>query len=391
MDTELKLIRKVILLNGKIRKVQYLQILFNHAQKIVRMGNIRHAAGVQDVVRVLQGILWEAVQKEATKVRITLKPKTLQSLQQHIDKALVKTSIKTKPKQLSLLGNPCKNQKESSAEPISQKTEKEHPLPEPELNLPKPESIYVEEKTQPQAPEPDKNPKQPTKPAVEIPSGIEALMLDMADLENTEPSESFVVQNKEVAMFLGQIERKPVHSVVMTLDAPQGTGKTRAAFQFMNAIAESGYKCLFVSLEEHPQSELFKNKRDEYLTPEAIANIKVTGELPQGYDTLNKLTPYFDAIFIDSWGKVAGGKGKMDEFRKSHNGKFMFIIYQRTVAGTMRGGADSQFDADMICKAHKGDNYTENYLYWDKNRYNAEQYIYMIYEKACIEPVSEEV
>ncbi|MCK9480273.1 MAG: hypothetical protein M0R38_00750 [Bacteroidia bacterium] len=170
-----------------------------------------------------------------------------------------------------------------------------------------------------------------------------------------------------------------------TLDAPEGAGKTRAAFQFLGAMAESGYNCLFISLEEHKDSDLFIKKRDEYLSKKAQQYIECVSELPQGYDTLVNLAPYFDCIFIDGWGKVAGGQGKLDFFRKSQDGKFMFIIYQRTVKGSMRGGSDSAFDGDLICKAHKDADYKNNYLYWSKNRYNSNmKYRYLIHEEVCI-------
>lgn len=228
--------------------------------------------------------------------------------------------------------------------------------------------------------------KKPVSSRPELSEELAALVQPISEAGvSDEEKEYFDIENKEVALFLGKIERKPVHSVVMTLDAPEGSGKTRAAFQVLGAMAESGYNCLFVSLEEHRDSDLLGQKCDKYLSKKVQEYIVCVSELPQGYDTLVNLAPHFDCIFIDSWGKVEGGQGKLDFFRKSQDGKFMFIIYQRTSKGTMRGGSDSAFDGDMICKAYKDPDYKNNYLYWSKNRYSSNaKYCYLIHEKVCI-------
>lgn len=66
--------------------------------------------------------------------------------------------------------------------------------------------------------------------------------------------------------FLGNVEIKPIDSVAITLDTPQGAGKTRFFYYIMNLFTGQGYKCLFVSLEEHPLSELAQAKKRQYIT-----------------------------------------------------------------------------------------------------------------------------
>jgi|GEM_PF-1275342 len=179
---------------------------------------------------------------------------------------------------------------------------------------------------------------------------------------------------KQTADFLGNIEIKPQHSVVATLDAPQGAGKTRFFYFLMNQMASTGNKCLFISMEEHPLSELAQSKKKQYIKPKNQALIDTLSELPT-YNELCKIIEKYDCVFIDSWGKMQTGQ-KIDfdrDLRKKFNGKLFFVIFQRTVNQTMRGGASAQFDGDIIMKINKDKNgdFKQNYVYHDKNRYQS--------------------
>jgi len=187
----------------------------------------------------------------------------------------------------------------------------------------------------------------------------------------SQPNELFTIGGA-IGDFLGDIEIKPVGSVACTIDAPQGTGKTRFFFQIMNELAKN-YKVLFISLEEHPASTLFKSKVAQYIDPENQNNIDTVGELARGQEKqiLNDLIPHYDVVFVDSWNKIYE-VARLDfdnDLRKAYNGKLIFAIFQRTVTGTMRGGAKSQFDGDIIMKIDKGDDFKENFVFHDKNRY----------------------
>ncbi len=215
-------------------------------------------------------------------------------------------------------------------------------------------------------------------------------LMSLADLNNTH-NETFDIAG-DIAKFLGNIERKAVGSVAVTTDAPQGAGKTTFAFQKIDAFARAGNKVLFVSLEEHPQSMIFKRKVKQYISPQASKNVFVLGELEHGFDTLKKYIPKFDAIFIDSWNKVEKEakekNGKRLDFdydlRKAYNGKYFDVIFQRTQDGKMRGGSEAQFDGDVILKIVKKDKFKDNYAMYDKNRYMIDNYIWNIAEQKLI-------
>tara|TARA_R110002051_G_scaffold257868_1_gene316869 strand:+ start:5007 stop:8618 length:3612 start_codon:yes stop_codon:yes gene_type:complete len=200
------------------------------------------------------------------------------------------------------------------------------------------------------------------------------LVKSMSQLGNG--SDAYYKSAGDLGRFMGQVEVKPYESVVTTLDAPQGAMKTRLFFQLIDNYVSLGYKVLFVSLEEHPDSTLFKKKRDEYLSANLHDKVDVVGELPNGIKDFHGLVPNYDIIFVDSWGKLVKNDKNVDmdnDLRKRYDGKWFYIIYQRTTSGTMRGGASSQFDGDQIMKIHKDpESYENNYAYWDKNRYESE-------------------
>lgn len=181
--------------------------------------------------------------------------------------------------------------------------------------------------------------------------------------------EYYDIPDKVISTFLGKIEKKPKESVAITIAGGQGSMKTRLCFRLMNAFAQK-YKVGHASIEEHPESALYEKKVHEYLNIKAMHNID-NPEIENIAD-VHKLVRENDVIIIDSFSKLQ----EMDrscqldkDFRKAYDGKLFIIIYQLTGDGKMRGGSKSQFDGDCIAFIEKNDNYKENFVYWDKNRY----------------------
>ena len=159
----------------------------------------------------------------------------------------------------------------------------------------------------------------------------------------------------ETGRFLQAVEKKPFGSVVVTLDGPQGAGKTTALYKFQNDFATAGNRCLFASLEEHPSSNLATDKKDAYLTPAAQENIDTVGSFAN-YAEFCEIVNHYDCIFIDSWQKLVRmiGAIRLDEdVRKKFNGKVFFVIFQQTTVGRTKGGAEIVFDGDIIIKIEK--------------------------------------
>ena len=77
-----------------------------------------------------------------------------------------------------------------------------------------------------------------------------------------------------------------------------------------------------------------------------------------------------DVIFIDSFQKLPPNLDLDQDIRKAFHGKWFFMIYQQTGTKTMRGGSKAAFDGDQILKIEKNEDYRENLVYANKNRYN---------------------
>lgn len=183
--------------------------------------------------------------------------------------------------------------------------------------------------------------------------------------------EYFDIENKDLSEFLGQIEIKEKESIVISLTGGQGSMKTRFAFQFMNALAQK-YNCGHASIEEHPESKLYFDKADQYLNEKALNNIEAP-EIKNSAD-LHELIKNNDVVIIDSYAKmqeIEKGFEVDKDLRKKYNGKLFLVIFQQTSDGKMRGGSKSQFDADIVLFTEKKDDYKNNYVYADKNRYQS--------------------
>ena len=204
----------------------------------------------------------------------------------------------------------------------------------------------------------------------QISTSANTLDAKMAALQ-TRNWETFVIANPQLQRFLGDVERKPAESTVITIAGGAGSGKTRFAFQFINALAQN-YKLGHASLEEHPDSKLYYDKVQQYIDETALPNIEVP-EI-KNLDQLEALIQRNEVIVIDSFAKLQelNPRFLLDrDLRKKYDGKLFLLIYQLTGEGKMRGGSKSEYDGDIILLTHVAPDYRENYIYPSKNRYNA--------------------
>ena len=194
--------------------------------------------------------------------------------------------------------------------------------------------------------------------------------------------ETFIIANQQMQAFLGDVERKTTGSTAITLTGGAGSGKTRFAFQFINALAQN-YKVGHASLEEQPDSKLYFDKVHQYLDETAQANVEAPDI--ENMQDVYALIERNDVIVIDSFTKIREWDRNFlldRDLRKKYHGKLFLIIFQQTVAGNMRGGTTSEFDGDIILYTQVFPDYRENYIYPSKNRYNStprEQLRYSVY------------
>ena len=202
-----------------------------------------------------------------------------------------------------------------------------------------------------------------------------------------EVRESFLVDDEQMSLFLGTLEKKTKDSLVITLTGKQGSGKTRFAFQFMNALAQR-YRVGHASIEEHPESVLYEEKAYQYLNDTALEHI--TAQDVRSLEELDTMIRTNEVIVIDSFQKMRELAPHFEidkDLRKKYDGKLFLVIFQQTADGKMRGGSKSQFDGDIILFTETFPDYRENYVYPDKNRYNkrpATELQYNIYEQRML-------
>ena len=223
-------------------------------------------------------------------------------------------------------------------------------------------------------------------PAPSIIPRNNSLANKMATLQNR-TFETFIIAEPQMQAFLGDVERKNTGSTAITITGGAGSGKTRFAFQFINALAQN-YKVGHASLEEQPDSKLYFDKVQQYLDQTAQANVEAP-EIENMQD-LQALIERNDVIVIDSFTKIREWDRNFlldRDLRKKYNGKLFLIIFQQTVAGNMRGGTTSEFDGDIILYTQVFPDYRENYIYPSKNRYNStpsEQLRYSVYHQQLL-------
>lgn len=230
------------------------------------------------------------------------------------------------------------------------------------------------------------SPDPATQSAPSITPRNNSLANKMATLQNR-TFETFIIAEPQMQAFLGDVERKNTGSTAITITGGAGSGKTRFAFQFINALAQN-YKVGHASLEEQPDSKLYFDKVQQYLDETAQANVEAP-EIENMQD-LQALIERNDVIVIDSFTKIREWNRNFlldRDLRKKYNGKLFLIIFQQTVAGNMRGGTTSEFDGDIILYTQVFPDYRENYIYPSKNRYNStpsEQLRYSVYHQQLL-------
>lgn len=139
--------------------------------------------------------------------------------------------------------------------------------------------------------------------------------------------------------FLGNITREMFFCSI-TGDA--GAGKSEFSFVIAKILAQNKFKILYLSLEmgicaEQQKRLSFWKIQENYF--DICERMKI--------DQLKEVAPDYDVIIIDSYGKLNADVKEIDQLRQDFPKILFFAIFQKTTAGTMRGGAGTLFDSTM--------------------------------------------
>lgn len=251
-----------------------------------------------------------------------------------------------------------------------------------------------------------KNKKEPKKPAkVSKPQGLAGFVsMNQVDKQQKVSNHPRIQLNGDIGRLMGNMER---YQLAFTLEGDQGGGKTRLMYQLANAFAEKELKIAILSLEIGSESGLVREMRDMYIASKNRNNVEITGQegfwaLVKSMNEVDKKTAvhkamsvianHYDAILIDSFGKLEIPTTSIDELRNTLPKTIFGFIFQRTVAGTIRGGTTPLFDCGINIEVVKDkESYKNNYAFCSKNRYNDEEALkYSIYHKTIIKEEKEE-
>lgn len=144
---------------------------------------------------------------------------------------------------------------------------------------------------------------------------------------------------KNFIVFLGAITREMFFCSI-TGDA--GAGKSEFSFFITKILTQNKFKVLYLSLEmgicaEQQKRLLYWKINEEYFSICDKMQINQLKEVANDYDV----------IIIDSFGKLNADTKEIDKLRQDFPKILFFAIFQKTTAGTMRGGSGTLFDSTM--------------------------------------------
>nr|WP_321405909.1 hypothetical protein [uncultured Carboxylicivirga sp.] len=182
----------------------------------------------------------------------------------------------------------------------------------------------------------------------------------------------------DLGKFLGYVER---YEYAIVLRGEKGAGKTRLTYQLMNTFAKAGFSVGCFTLEIGKHSNLVKDMRNEYLCPTIVNKVQIAESCPNGIEDIKAAAKVFDAVFIDSWGKIPNvNQDDFDKLRKEHPDTMFIVIFQSTTNGTVRGGSKAEYDGGIVIQVANGGR-----AYCEKNRYNGEDLTYLVFDRKLAE------
>jgi hypothetical protein len=208
------------------------------------------------------------------------------------------------------------------------------------------------------------------RPPVHMPKGEGTTLLS-----NWQPNTHIKPLRSDLGAFMGGYER---NRYAMVIRGEKGAGKSRLLMQALNLFAWEDLKCLFLSLEMSPESELF-GEYLKYIEGKAKNNVAISAN--DSIDQLEEYCKKYDVIAVDSWGKLQNSdQWLLDKLMKKYPHVIWLLIFQSTTAGTARGGLGSEYDGSLVIQVAKGGN-----AQCEKNRYNSTDLVYNVFEQELIQ------
>ena len=175
--------------------------------------------------------------------------------------------------------------------------------------------------------------------------------------------------NGELGRFLGELDR---NMTAFALTGDSGAGKSYFSFELAKLFTDNGFSSKYFALEEG-LGKLTQNKVRYYNLND---NLTITGK-----GTLREVrqdAKSFDLIIIDSFQKLNAKAEEFERLRQDFPKTIFIIIFQKTTAGTMRGGSSIKFNSSATIDVQLKDD--ERIAVMEKGRYGTIGWVYSIDE-----------
>lgn len=177
----------------------------------------------------------------------------------------------------------------------------------------------------------------------------------------------------ELGRFLGELDR---NMTAFALTGDSGAGKSYFSFELAKAFIDHNFKAKYFALEEG-LGKLTQNKVRYYNLDN---NLTITGN-----GTLREVrndAKNYDLIVIDSFQKLNVKAEEFERLRQDFPKTIFIIIFQKTTAGTMRGGSSIKFNSSATIDVQLKDE--ERIAVMEKGRYGTIGWVYSIDEGRII-------
>jgi len=183
--------------------------------------------------------------------------------------------------------------------------------------------------------------------------------------------DTFILPNK-LGQFLGNLDRS---MLAISLTGDSGAGKTHFSFLLAQTFLNGGFIVEYFSLELG--ISLFTKQLVQKYGCNGI-KMTDTGTLSD----VKESAKTSDVVIVDSFGKLGAKASDFDRLRQEHPNTIFICIFQKTSAGTMRGGASIMFDSSMNIDIVLREN--ERIAVMEKSRYGTTGWEYSITENQII-------
>lgn len=179
----------------------------------------------------------------------------------------------------------------------------------------------------------------------------------------------------ELGRFLGELDRN-MTSFALTGDS--GAGKSFFSYEIVKLFLDNGFTAKYFSLEEGIGA-LTQKKIERYdignelrFHPDASASLKEVRTAAQE----------FDLVVVDSFQKLDADPEDFEKLRKDFPHTIFIIIFQKTTAGTMRGGSSIKFNSSATINVTIRDE--ERIAVMEKGRYGTQGWEYSTTQRMIV-------